>query len=297
MKKRSDDPDWTDLRVFAELARTRSLSGAARKLGVTHATVGRRIAQLEQAIGHSLVSRRDGSYVLTAEGERVAALVGPMEGQVLSITRAQALRSPAISGPVRLTATDAIGNLFLVPRLKPFAERHPDVALELIVDPRNLSLARREADVAVRLARPTSGDIVATRLGVARYRFYARQHRSPRPAADDRTYIGYDEWNVRSPECQYFLGAVPRDRRIGLVTNNQLSRLAAVRGGFGIGLLPQFVGDASPDLERVPHPGPSLAREIWLLVHKDLKNAPPIRVCREFLIEMFTGAREILSGD
>jgi DNA-binding transcriptional LysR family regulator len=297
VKKRSDDLDWDDLKVFAELARSRSLSGAARKLGVTHATVGRRIAQLEAAIGHALVSRRDGADVLTAEGERIATLLGPMEGQVLSITRTQAGRSTDVTGPVRLTATDAIGSLFIVPRLKPLAEQYPGIGLEVIIDQRNLSLARREADIAIRLARPAGGDIVATRLCRICYRFYARREPGAHKLSPGQPYIGYDDWNTPSVENQHFANVTPADRRIAMVTNHLPTRYAAVRAGLGIGLLPQFIGDASGDLDRVPHRGPSLMREAWLLVHKDLKNAARIRVCREFLVDIFAGAKETLCGD
>lgn len=297
VKKTTPPLDWTDIRYFAELCRSRSLSAAARRLGVTHATVGRRVTDLEDALGVALFTRRDGAFVLTAEGERVAALIAPIELQIESISRAGVEQSNEIVGPVRVTTTETFGTRFLVPRLKEFQDRFPNIETQLIFDQRNLSLARREADIAIRLAPPLANDVEGVNLGDLRYRFYAPAAQTPRAIDGRRIYIGYDETVSHTLEYQYFERTVGRDHYCQVRTNNQLARLAAVRAGFGIGLLPQYLGDAEEGIARIDFGGPGMSREIWLLVHKDLKAVPRIRVCCEFLQHLIENSRTILTGE
>ncbi|HEY0834875.1 MAG TPA: LysR family transcriptional regulator, partial [Azospirillum sp.] len=196
VQKRSADLDWEDLRVFVALARAGSLSAAARALKVGHATVGRRVAALEAALGRALFDRRADGYALTAEGAAVLELAAGMDERALAILR-RAGQDAGLTGTVRLTATESLAERFLIPRLAAFRRRHPGIDLEVLSDPRSLSLAKREADVAVRLARPQAGELVTRRLAAIAYGVYAA------PDGDAESWVGYDDSHAHLPEAQW----------------------------------------------------------------------------------------------
>jgi DNA-binding transcriptional LysR family regulator len=297
VKIRTEQLDWTDLQHFVALARERSLSGAARKLGVTHATVGRRVAMLEDSLGYPLFVRSPDGFVPTADGERIVTLVEAMEEKVRGISRAHAIAGTPIGGLVRITSTEMVGGQLLIPRLVSFLESNPELRIEFIADQRNLSLARRETDIAIRLAR-TSGPGVSTELvGQMRYRFYRRVGQRLRQREGQPLYIGYDGTVANLLEARYFESVVGPNAKLALATNNQTTRLGAVRAGLGIGMLPQYFADKDPLLERVDIRAPSFSRELWLMVHEDLAEVPRIAVCRAALKSIIVEARELLSGD
>ncbi len=287
--------DWDDLRVFLELARSGSLSAAARALRIGHATVGRRVAALEAALGRSLVTRRAGGYALTPEGEAVRALAEAMDERAMAILRRSG-REAGLAGRLRLTATPALAERFLVPRLGPLRVRHPGLELEVVTDNRTLSLDRREADLAVRLARPRTGDLVARRLATVAFGLFAR------PGAPD-ALIAYDEAMADLPEAVW-LARHGAGRRVAFRSNSAQAQLAAAKAGFGVALLPCWLAAEEPDLSPVRALGPAIApfpeapppREAWLVLHRDLKDAPRVRAVAEHIAALFAAERALLSG-
>ncbi|UKJ76247.1 LysR family transcriptional regulator [Azospirillum brasilense] len=271
--------NWDDLRIFLELARTGSLSAAARALRISHATVGRRVAALEEGLGRSLVDRRADGYSLTADGEAVFALADGMDERALAILR-QVSSQAGLTGTVRLTTTQALADRFLMPRLGPFRVRHPGIDLEVTVDNRSLSLARREADVAIRLARPQRGDLIARRLATMGYGLVAA-------AGAPDTVIGYDEALADLPEAVW-LARHMAGRRVAFRSNSLQTQLAAAKAGFGVALLPSWLTAGEPDLVPVPCDAPPLEREVWLVLHPDLRDVPRVRAVIEHLVALFT---------
>ena len=162
---------WDDLRFFAEVAQQGSLSAAARALGVDHATVGRRLQRLEAMLCRPLFDRRGGGFDLTADGREVLVHAEAMDKAALAVARFGA-GAPALSGTIRVTATEALASHYLTPRLAEFQTLHPDIDITLLNDDRNLSIARREADLALRLALPADGDLTARRLTTLGYGLY-----------------------------------------------------------------------------------------------------------------------------
>ena len=296
VQKRSAKPavafDWDDLRVFLELARSGSLSGAARALGLSHATVGRRIASLETALGCPLVDRRADGYGLTADGEAVRDLAQGMDERALAIVRRSGQaegQAETLRGTVRLTMTQALADRFLVPRLGPLRARHPGLDLEVVADNRSFSLARREADLAIRLARPQSGDLFARRLATAAYALYAA------PGAPG-ALIAFDEALSDLPEAVW-LGAHLGDRRVDFRSNSVQAQLAAAKAGFGVALLPCWLAAGEAGLERVPAQAPPLTREAWLVVHRDRKDVPRVRAVIDHIAAVFEEERPLLAGE
>ena len=177
--------DWNDARYFLAIARGRSLSAAGRSLQVQQSTVGRRLATLETDLGARLFDRTPDGYLLTQSGEALLSHAERMEDEALSAERALLGREGRIAGLVRLTAPQAFGNGFVVPLLARLREEQPEILVELVADNANLSLTKREADLALRFGRPRQPLLVIRRLGGRGHRHLRRPVRTW-PGADAR---------------------------------------------------------------------------------------------------------------
>jgi molybdate transport repressor ModE-like protein len=287
--------DWEDVRFFAALARHGSLSGAARALTVNHATVARRVAGLERSLGATLVERRPNGYQLTAAGRNALTAAAAMEAAAQSLP--QPGQGDQAAGLVRITATPSLADSFLIPRLAAFRARQPGIDIELIIDRRVVSLARREADLALRLARPDDGDIIARRMVALGFGFYANaEWRASIAAGADPIFVGFDEGSAHLPEAVWLARHFP-DRRLVLRANSQTSQASAARAGHGIALLPHFLGRSEPALGRIFLAEAPPPREIWLLARRDRAPSLPIKLARDFLIELFRAERALFEAD
>ena len=171
-KKRSAVLDWEDVRFFTALTRHGTLAQTARSLKVTHATVARRLANLEATLGRALFSRSANGFALNSEGAAVLAEAAQMEMAACALSEGREAQG-TISGLVRITIARVFADGFLAERLAPLHARHPQLEIEWVATSQNLSLARREAEIALRLARPVSGEIAARRVMTLDYGFYA----------------------------------------------------------------------------------------------------------------------------
>jgi len=279
-----DVVDWEDLRHFAAFVDAGSLSAAAVRLGVDHATVARRIAALEASLAVKLVDRRTRVPSLTAEGERIAALVTRMETEAFAVVRAARGLRPALGGVVSISAPPTIANALIAPRLASLRTRHPEIRVRLLGEKRLAKLARREADIAIRLVRPTESGLVRRRLGTIVFELYATASylSGRRPATYE--FIGFDRDDDALPQ-QRWLVDVAGERPIALRTNDLESQLSAACAGVGVALLPGFLATRHRELRRVAVRQRPIAREVWLVVHGDLRPAPAVRAVMDFLVE------------
>ncbi|MEA1650020.1 LysR family transcriptional regulator [Nitrospirillum sp. BR 11164] len=267
--------DWEDLRHFAALATGGTLSAAARALGVEHATVARRVAALEQALGLKLVDRRGRRLALTAEGERIAAVADRMARDARTVRRlADGARSD-IAGTVTISAPPALAVLLLAPVLATLRRRHPALTLTLLGEVRSASLERREADIAVRMSRPTEGDLTARKLAPLPFHLYATPAYLAATAPGNWAFIGSAAPLDRSPQQQVLEG-LAAGRPTVFQGNTVEIQQAAAASGMGVALLPDFMAADDPRLAAVPGP-PVLSRDMWLVVHSDMKASAPIR--------------------
>lgn len=290
VKKRTD-PDWQDLRVFLALGRHGSLSAAARALKLTHATVARRLQSLEVTLEKRLVDRRREGYALTAAGTRTLAAAREMEAAIQTLAREASDHSPA--GLVRVNAPPALTQGFLLRRLAELPRRHPHLDIELATDLRKVSLERHEADIAVRMVRPTDGDIIAKRLVSVAYGFYGtaavcRQIRAGAAPA----FIGFDEANAHIPEAAWLAENHPR-ARVPFRANNHVAQATAARANVGLALLPHYLGRREKglhpcELGRLPPD-----RDIWLVTRRQGRGDLAIRTVRDFLVTLFEQEREL----
>ena len=278
--------DWEDLRHFAALAREHTLSAAARALKVDHATVARRIAALEASLGLKLVDRRPRSYVLTADGERIAAQAARMEEASFAVGRAARAAQPVLAGEVSISAPPLLASTRIAPRLAELRNAHPGIHVRLIGEKRSASLSRREADLAVRLSRPTEKRLVVHKIGAIEFRLYAAPRYLAAHEPGSFEFIGYDESLDDVPQ-QRWLKAAAGTRAIVLRTNDVDSQRAAARAGVGIATLPRYLGDTDAALVPLDLKMKSVTRDIWLVVHSDLRRAPPVRAVMTFLVACF----------
>src|SRR5215813_3583546 len=166
---------WDDVRFFLAVARTGSLSAAARSLGVGHVTVGRRVAALEKRLGVTLLNHTPDGFATTSAGEAILRQCAAMENAALDLERIAAGRDALVRGSVRVTTTEALAYQLVAPAIAPLRQAHPELQIDLVVGVRSLDIARREADLAVRFARPTAPELVCRKLGEVGFSLYASQ--------------------------------------------------------------------------------------------------------------------------
>jgi DNA-binding transcriptional LysR family regulator len=296
--QRGEALDWRDLRFFLELARSGSLARAATRLGVDRNTVARRVTALEAALGLTLFERGPQGWERTGEGEVLAGLATRVEEDVLALARRADARDDAVRGAVRLTTASHLAAFLLAPALQSLRSRHPGLVLEIAADQRNFDLGRREADLALRMGRPSAGGLVTRKLADVAYRFYAsvdylKARRGPVDFDRDR-FLGVEE-SLPGPPHERWLQRVAPGRQVVFRCNATAALLSATRAGLGVALLPCFAAEGDPGLRRLEGPEPD-GHQLWLLVHGDLRRAPRVRAVLEWVDEVIEAARPGLAG-
>lgn len=277
--------DWDDLRHFLALAQAGTFLGAAKQLGVEHATISRRVASLEKSLGRKLVDRRGRRLILTADGEEVArhaALVAQQTAAIEQFGRSSAMET---RGHVRISAPPALSAALLAKPVASVRRRHPGIEITLVGEKRLASLNRREADIAIRFSRPEDGDYSIIKLGEITFRLYATQSYLESVSPADWTFIGYDESMSASPQQMRLLEQAA-GRPIAIRSSVLEFQAAAARLDGGVVMLPEFAVMERDCLQRIDDQIP-LTREVWLVVHADIKNVPSIRVVMDALKKAF----------
>jgi DNA-binding transcriptional LysR family regulator len=287
-------PDWADIRVFVALARYGSLAATARVLRVNHATVARRVSDLEQALGSKLFERRPTGYVLTAAGRQALEPASTMEDA--AGTLGQIRPESSFTGLIRITATPSLAEAFLTPRLRALRELYPALDFEVLAERVRLSLPRHQSDIALRLGRPQRGDILARCVARIGYGFYCvRAWRDRLKDGISPVFVGFDEAGAQFPEALWMARQL-RGQRLAFRANYQTGQIAAARAGFGIALLPHFLTAGEPALVEVRLPEVPPARELWLLTRRDVRRAPQLRTVTDFLVNLFRRERALFAG-
>jgi DNA-binding transcriptional LysR family regulator len=284
--------DWEDIRYFLAVAQSGTLSGAARSLKVDHATVGRRLAALEAALDVRLVDRLPRSCRLTAIGMQVSERAMEMEAGAHSITRlAKAAHAPLV-GRVTLSAPPVLVTHLLAEHLPRFRSEYPEIRLSLSAQGQQVSLSRREADVAVRLVRPEEAGSVTRRIGTMALGLYAHRSYVHLAAPERWEFIAWDETYADSP-AQSWLLEIAGGRPVVCELTQSSEHLVAVRAGVGVAGLPCFLGNRHPDLVRIDQRIPPFARNIWLAVHRDLRNTSSVRAVMDFVESVVSEDRDL----
>jgi DNA-binding transcriptional LysR family regulator len=281
--------DWDHLRYFLELARTRKLSAAARRLAVQHTTVARRIRLLEQAVGAPLFTRAGGEYRVSEAGQRLLPQAEAMEAACLAITGLPSGRAGELGGVVRVGATEGFGTVVLAPALAGFAQQHPGLVIDLLAVPRSVNLSQREADIVISLERPARGQVVAVRLCDYTLRLYASAAylaRQPpivrREDLQQHSFISYIDDLLFSKELRY-LAELCRPQRYALRSTSVLAQHQAVASGAGIGVLPAFLADGDARLCAVLPADASFVRTFWMSMPAEHRSVVRVQAVWTFL--------------
>jgi DNA-binding transcriptional LysR family regulator len=292
---------WDDLQVFLAAVRTGSQIKAGRALGVDPTTIGRRLAALERELGAKLFDRTPQRLVATAAGLAIVPRAERVEAELLAVQREAGGADQRVDGPIRITGGDGLLNAVVVPALVALRRRHPGLAIELRADTRRLDLSRREADLALRLVRPSQPSLIARRLGNLGFGVYASRgyldlHPTPRTLADTagHDWIGFEAELDDLPQVRWLRCIVPRPRWV-IRANTTMTQVAACRAGHGLALLPTFVAE---DLVQIAPRSHGPTRELWAVIHADLRRNARLAVVLDWLANLVgsSSARETLSG-
>jgi DNA-binding transcriptional LysR family regulator len=291
--------DWDDLRFALAVADAGGLSAAGRALRVDPATIGRRLDGLEAGLGCKLFHRRRQGLVPTPAGSKLIRHARRIEEEVRAVGFEMSAEDKGLAGTVVITTTEPIAAGFVAPALPAFEAAHPGIAVEVKTDIRTLDLGRREADIALRLARPTEGDLRARKLGQVGYGLYASRAYLDRRGAPQAGFQGHllIDWPVDYtviPQVPW-LREVAAGATVVLRSNSAMTRRAAAVSGAGIALLPSILADLDPGLVRVPSEVPP-KQDLWLVTHRDLARVPRIRATLEFLADLARRSARRLAG-
>ncbi len=280
---------WEDLRLFLAVSRTGSATAAAQSLGLSQPTVSRRLAVLARDLGVEVLRAGARGYDLTPAGQVLRARAEAMDREILAALRAMDRIDTRPGGAVRLTAPEGLGLAVLAPRLDAFARDNPGIDLVLVAEAQVANLSRREADLALRFARPHQRDLIMKRIAVVPYAPYASPRylrRHPRPPGDGLVpgdeLVALHESLVKSPEAAW-VGAQASQHPVRVRVRTPLALRSAVLAGAGVGILPDYLG-AIPGLRRLGT-GPALHRDLFLVYHRARRDLERVRIVARFVTE------------
>ena len=289
--------NWDDARIFLAIQRERTLRGAARTVALDQATVGRRLAALERALGATLFLRTSNGYVLTSVGEVALRAAEKMEQSANDLVRQTQGVDERLTGEVRVTTTDTIGLEFVMSAIRSLHDEHPDVRVLLDTSTNVQNLAKREADIAVRTIRPENPDLLARKLvswpmGLYASVDYLERHGEPVPGTafeghDIVCYLPY----MQARRQLTLVGEPILGGRIVSGLSSSLTLRAAVRDGLGLGELPVPIAERDGLVRIWPDRVSTLAYDIWMVTHKDLRHTARVAALIDHIGRAFEESR------
>ena len=286
--------NWDDMRLFLAVARTGSISGGARQLGVQHSTVSRRLRSMEEKLGARLIERKKTGYELTVAGENIKQSAIRIEREMLSVDDALLGKDTNLVGPLRVSAINNMASSVLMPIFARFSKKHPEVELHIIVSNLDVSLAQREADIAIRLTNSPTDTLIGKRMLTVASTIYGSMKylEKIRQQAVEPSWIGVN--------CCAFHKSWTRQycthQSHNFYSDDTLLTLSAIKEDLGVSYLPCFLGDADPLLERYCDPDRQHDLGLWILLHPDLKRTARVLAFRDFMIQSIQEKRDLFEG-
>lgn len=287
--------DWNDLRYFLAVSRSGTLSRAGADLGANPTTVGRRLTALEDSLATKLFDRTPDGYTLTPAGRDLLPRAERMETEAHSMAREISGADERLVGEVRVTLTEMPATRFVAPFMSRFNAEHPDISLVLHCTNEVVSLARREADIALRLAKPREDNVVTKRLSDIPLRLYAAPSyldRCGTPADPETTLAGHNVILFAASRHYRFENDWLEPRAAGaspVLRSDSVSAIyAACVAGLGIALLPVMVAETDERLRQLDTATGPQTRVIWQTVHRDLRSTARVRAVMGFLERTLT---------
>ncbi len=286
--------NWDDLKFVLETARHGGTSGAARALGVNHATVARRITSAEEALGTRLFDRLASGYVPTEAGLEAVRTAEAMSDLERGLDRQIAARDTTISGPLKVTASELIIERVLAPIVAEFVTAYPEIELSLTATNDTLNLARREADVAIRFAKSPPDTLVGRRLFELRGAVYANHDLVDRDQGGTTPldWVRFAHWPGPPAEIK----AMRPNLNTRLTVDDMSAAIGAARAGIGATRMACFLGDTDPQLARVPGLPLFTQAPLWILTHADLRRVPRVRAFSEFAAARLKALQPLFEG-
>lgn len=289
--------DWDGVRVFLAIAREGSMRAAGRALGLSQPTIARRLTAFEAGFGgQPLFDRLPEGVRLNAAGEQLLGAAEDAESAMLTLERRRAAASPVLSGTVRISTGDCATG-FLVRCLSGATTTAPlpsGITLEFVQSLQPAALTRREADLALHHQPPESGDYYVAKLGTFAVAVYRRRG------------AGADAWVAYTEEQSLGQGHEPArwvqrqveetGTPVALRAGTLLMHVEAISAGAGRGVIPCYIGDAHPRLERLTAPIPELDATYWMIVHRDLRRSACVRAVIDWMKALFVEQRGVLVG-
>jgi len=280
--------------VFLAVAREGSMRAAGRALGLSQPTIARRLAAFEAGFGGpTLFDHLPEGLRLNAAGEQLIPVAERVEDAMLTLERRHAAALPMLSGTVRISTGECAAGFLARSLSGPTTAPLPSgITLELVFEPgHTANLARREADMALRHQPPEAGDYYVSKVGVFACAVYRRR------GADAGAWITYPEEQAHYAPARWVQRQIEETGKpVALRASSMLMHLEAIRAGTGRGVLPCYVGDGHPLLERLTPPIPELAAEYWIIVHRDLRRSACVRAVIDWVKALFAEQRDVLAG-
>lgn len=294
--------DWNDLRFFLELSRQGKLVSAAKRLHVDHTTVSRRITALEKQLDVRLFDKSPRGYQLTDAGLRLLPMAEEIEARSTRLYQDIAGKDARLSGTVRVAMPEALGSLVISPRIADFLKVHPDIEIELVAETRRMSLSKREADIAINLARPESGRLIAWKLCDYRLKLYGErdylnQH-LPITSIEDlaaHSFVSYIDDLIEMPELRFFESTI-RNAHVVFRSSNVTAQFNAILNGTGLGLVHCFMAQNQDRLQIILPDEISVDRSYWLSVHEDLRHVARVDAVCDFVTRVLRDNRALMMG-
>jgi len=295
--------DWDSLRYFLAVARTQRVSAAARQLGVEHTTVARRIRALEAELDILLFEKsRSAGFVPTEDGQRLFVYAEQMENSVHTARESLSGVGQALSGHVRIGATEGFGSYFLTPMAADFQRRYPHITLDILPVPRFVSLSKREADLAITIERPQRGPYVCSKLCDYALKLYGtrRYLADHAPIRDKRdlaghTFIGYVDELLFSERLRYLEDLLPQSQVV-LRSTSVIAQYHAALQGRSLAILPCFIAAQDDRLVPVLEAEVEISRSFWMYCHEDLRKLKRVTLLWDFMRRSVLRNAPLLAG-
>jgi DNA-binding transcriptional LysR family regulator len=288
--------DWDDYRFFLAVARETSVRKAASALGVSHSTVLRRITAFEEMLGVRLFERLPTGYFTTDAGDELRRSALRIEEEASAANRRIAGRDTRLNGTLTVTMPNVFATHLLMPDMAIFRQTYPGIELEIIPTYSLADLARREADVAIRVSNDPPEDLFGRRILQIAKAAYVCEDYLPDPGRGIESQSLHWIGGMGAPlSLQWMQGSNFPNIPTGPTINDPYATLEAVKAGMGMAMLPCFMADADSQLYRMP-PGTLVRMDLWVLTHEDMRNTARIRKFISFMADAILKYRNLLEG-
>ena len=289
--------NWDDLKYFIAVSRTGSVRAAGQELGVNHATVSRRINSFEQSLGERLFDRTAKGYVRTRLGDEIFNEAAYLEDRLSSIERKLIGSDDNLQGEIRITMPELLGQHLLMAGIAEFSNAYPNIELHLLGTNENLNLANREADVAFRICDEPPEYLIGRKLAVIHRACYMA--RKDLPKLEEPEWLPNQNWIGWTDTQRRPIGKLAREYP-KLASKHKISnsdfQITACAMGMGISILPCLIGDAQPELVRIPPYVTEDKFDLWILSHPDLRKNAKIQAFVRFMTDFIVNKKPLIEG-